>query len=108
MLNFQRTAGSDSTNTAMGTVFYYLLKQPNVMQQLQAEIRSTFGSYDEITARSTNNLEFLIAVIREAMRIYPPVPLALPRIVPEGGDTIDGRFVPAGVICARSSPKTRC
>jgi len=89
----------------MGTVFYYLLKQPNIMQQLQAEIRTAFQSYDEIGAMSTNNLSFLIAVIREAMRIYPPVPLALPRTVPEGGDTIDGRFVPAGVRCARSAPK---
>ncbi|KAH5479181.1 hypothetical protein HBI52_224610 [Parastagonospora nodorum] len=90
------TAGSDSTNTAMGTVFYYLLKRSDIMQRLQAEIRSSVESYNEITALSTNNLPFLIAVIREAMRIYPPVPLALPRIVPEGGDTIDGRFVPAG------------
>ncbi|KAL9116200.1 MAG: hypothetical protein Q9227_000571 [Pyrenula ochraceoflavens] len=31
------------------------------------------------------------------MRMYPPLPLALPRIVPPGGDTVDGYFVPGGV-----------
>ena len=29
--------------------------------------------------------------------MYPPLPFALPRVVPEGGDTVDGKFVPAGV-----------
>jgi hypothetical protein len=85
----------------MSTVFYYLLKQPGIMHRLQVEIRSFFKSYDEINALSTTNLPYTVAVIREAMRIYPPLALALPRIVPEGGDTIDGNFVPAGVRHAR-------
>lgn len=29
--------------------------------------------------------------------MYPPLPFALPRVVPEGGDTVDGHFLPAGV-----------
>jgi cytochrome P450 len=90
----------------MSTVFYYLLKQPDIMHRLQLEIRSYFKSYDEITALSTNNLPFMIAVIREAMRVYPPLALALPRVVPEGGDTIDGHFVPAGVRHARYERNT--
>jgi cytochrome P450 len=94
----------------MSTVFYYLLKRPDIMQQLQAEVRSSFKSYEEITALSTTtDLPFMITVIREAMRIYPPLALALPRIVPEGGDTIDGRFVPAGVrMCALQAPEINC
>jgi cytochrome P450 len=99
-VNYCRIAGSDSSSTAMSTVFYYLLKEPDVMRQLQGEIRSSFKLYDEITALSTTDLPFLVAVIREAMRIYPPLALALPRIVPHSGDTIDGHFVPAGVIFA--------
>ena len=31
------------------------------------------------------------------MRIYPPLPFALPRVVPAGGDTVDGHFLPEGV-----------
>jgi hypothetical protein len=81
----------------MSTVFYYLLKRPDVMTQLQAEVRSSFKSYNEITALSTTDLPFMMAVIREAMRIYPPLALALPRVVPQGGDTVDGHFIPTGV-----------
>ena len=31
------------------------------------------------------------------MRIFPPLPFALPRVVPAGGDTVDGHFLPEGV-----------
>ena len=31
------------------------------------------------------------------MRIYAPLPLGLPRVVPRGGDTVDGHFLPAEV-----------
>lgn len=36
------------------------------------------------------------AVILEGLRIYPPLPFALPRVVLEGGDTVDSHFLPAG------------
>jgi len=31
------------------------------------------------------------------LRIYPPIPFGMPRIVPKDGDTVDGMFVPGGV-----------
>lgn len=37
------------------------------------------------------------AVILEGMRVYAPLPFALPRVVPEGGDTVDGYFLPEKV-----------
>ena len=37
------------------------------------------------------------AVILEGLRIYPPLPFALPRVVPEGGATVNGHFLPEGV-----------
>lgn len=76
---------------------YYLLRYPTIYRKLQHEIRSAFKAYDEITASSTTDLEYLHAVALEAMRMYAPLPFALPRVVPEGGDTVDGHFLPAGV-----------
>ena len=81
----------------MSTVIYHLLKTPRAMELLQREVRDAFKSYDEIDAASTSSLKYLHAVITEALRIYPPIPFALPRVVPSGGDTVDGLWLPAGV-----------
>jgi cytochrome P450 len=67
------------------------------MQRLQHEIRSSFQKFDDIDSMSTANLRYLQAVCMEGLRIFPPLPLGLPRIVPPGGDTVDGEFIPAGV-----------
>lgn len=92
------TAGSETTATCLSCVFYYLLKTPEVLRKLQDEIRSAFKSYSEIEANSAQRLEYLHAVALEAMRVYAPLPFALPRVVPPGGDTVDGHMIPAGVI----------
>jgi cytochrome P450 len=90
-------AGSETTATALSAITYYLLKTPLVMQQLQGEIRQAFKSYDAIDAQATLRLRYLRAVILEGLRIYPPLPLGLPRVVPEGGDVVDGHMLPGGV-----------
>ena len=91
------TAGSETTATALSCITYYLFKTPHANKALLEEVRSRFASYDEINAASTAQLQYLNAVALEGMRIYPPVPIALPRVVPEGGDTVAGHFIPAGV-----------
>jgi cytochrome P450 len=42
------------------------------------------------------NLPYLQAIIREGLRILPPASGAFFRMVPPGGDVIDGKFIPAG------------
>ena len=89
------TAGTETTATALSCITYYLLRTPEVAKRLQEEILASFTSYDEINAASTAPLKYLNAVILEGLRIYPPLPFALPRVVPKGGEIIDGYFVPA-------------
>ncbi|KAI1169144.1 putative cytochrome P450 [Nemania serpens] len=91
-------AGSETTATALSTVTYYLLKTPPIMKMLSEEIRGAFQKYEDITDRSTQRLPYLRAVILEGMRMYPPLPFPLPRVVPEGGDTVDGHHLPGGTI----------
>lgn len=90
-------AGSETTATALSCITYYLDRTPHALKALHEEIRGAFQSYNEINASSTTPLKYLNAVIFEGMRMYPPLPFALPRVVPEGGDTVDGHILPAGV-----------
>jgi cytochrome P450 len=90
-------AGSETTATALACITYHLLKFPEIGLRLQTEIREAFNSYQEIDGTSTTSLLYLNAVILEAMRVYPPLPFPLPRVVPQGGDIVDGHFIPEGV-----------
>ncbi|KAB8216381.1 benzoate 4-monooxygenase cytochrome P450 [Aspergillus novoparasiticus] len=95
-------AGSETTATTLSCMTYYLLKTPDMMRRLQTEVRSAFTRYEEINAASAAQLVYLKAVAQEAMRMYPPLPFALPRVVPRGGSTVDGHFVPEGTIVSTS------
>ncbi|KAL8729762.1 MAG: hypothetical protein Q9181_004890 [Wetmoreana brouardii] len=93
-------AGSETTATALSAINYYLIRTPHARKLLQEEIRGAFNSYDEINATSTAPLKYMEAVCKEAMRMYVPLPLGLPRVVPEGGDTVDGEWLPGGTVVA--------
>ncbi|TEA19202.1 Cytochrome P450 monooxygenase BOT4 [Colletotrichum sidae] len=95
-------AGSETTATTLSCMTYYLLKNPSVLSRLQDEVRSTFSRYEDINAAAAVPLRYLRAVAQEAMRVYPPLPFALPRVVPRGGSTVDGHLVPGGTVVSTS------
>ncbi|KAG9529486.1 benzoate 4-monooxygenase cytochrome P450, partial [Aureobasidium melanogenum] len=88
-------AGSETTATLLSGCTYLLLKNPQALSKLTQEVRSAFQSEQEITIASVSRLEYLLAVLEESFRLYPPAPTGLPRLVPDGGEVIDGAFVPA-------------
>lgn len=90
-------AGSETTATTLSCIVYYLTKNPSVYQKATQEIRDRFEKFEDINSTAALQLKYLRALALEAMRIYPPLPLALPRVVPKGGDTIDGHLVAEGV-----------
>ncbi|KAF1847369.1 benzoate 4-monooxygenase cytochrome P450 [Cucurbitaria berberidis CBS 394.84] len=95
-------AGSETTSTVLACMTFYLLKNPHIMAQLQNEIRSTFDEYSAISDISTRPLRYLNAVCLEAMRMYAPLPFSLPRLVPEGGGSVDGHLLPEGMVVSTS------
>lgn len=98
-----RIAGSETTATTLSCATYYLLRDPEVYDKLRKEIHSAFSSYEEINSTSASKLKLVNAICLEAMRMYPPLPFALPRVVPQGGDTVDGHMLPEGVSRASNS-----
>lgn len=96
-VNILVTAGGDSTATTLTSVVYYITHNPHSYKALVKEIRDAFPTEKSITISEVMKLKYLKAVIDEAMRVHPSVPVGLPRIVPKGGRFIDGQFVPGGV-----------
>lgn len=77
-------------------MLYFVFKHPDLYLSLTTEVRTKFSSYESINAQEAAGIPLLKHLILETMRIYPPVPLGLPRLVPSGGDTVDGHFIPEG------------
>ncbi|KAF2841015.1 cytochrome P450 monooxygenase [Patellaria atrata CBS 101060] len=96
-------AGSETTANLLSGLLARLIWNPDKMEKLTAEIRSSFPSEDEVTNENLMKLTYLNACIEEGLRIHPPVPTGLLRTVPKGGSYIDGEFVAEGVSVAVNS-----
>lgn len=90
-------AGSETTATLLSGVTYLLLTNPEKMEKVVKEIRSSFSSEEEITFVSVNKLDYLLACLNEALRMYPPTPDAFPRRTGQGPEIICGKLVPPDV-----------
>ncbi|KAK5946461.1 hypothetical protein PMZ80_000604 [Knufia obscura] len=94
-------AGSDTTAISLRSMFYYLINDPNCMRRLVEEVdeMNRAGKLSKIvTFAESSDMPYLQACLKEAMRMHPAVGLLLERIVPEGGVTIDGHYIPAGSV----------
>lgn len=102
----QILAGSDTTATAIRSTMLYLVAHPRIYYRLQAEVDTAVRSGVAPAAPSIvqdttlRNLPYLQAVVREGLRIFPPVTDVVPKKVPKGGDhvTIEGKqyYLPGG------------
>jgi cytochrome P450 len=94
MLNI--LAGGDTTSATMRAVVYYLSKNTSAYQKLTSELDAANLSLPA-QWKDIQDLTYLDAVIREALRINPGIAMVFERVVPESGFTLpDGRFVPGG------------
>ena len=97
-------AGSDTTSTAICSIFFHLTRNPRVYDKLAKEIREIFSSAEEIRYGLTiSNCQYLHACIWEGLRMTPAGPSDLPREVMAGGHTIDGVFYPQGTLVGAPS-----
>ncbi|KAK5459698.1 hypothetical protein LTS15_003827 [Exophiala xenobiotica] len=100
--------GSETTSTFLTGVTWNLLQNPSKYNKLVEEIRSTFKYSDEINISNTAGMEYLNAVINEGLRVYPPVPSNMPRIVPKEGAVVCDKWLPGGTsVCVAPYPMMR-
>ena len=91
-------AGSESVTTVLTGVTNYLLREPVKLQRLVHEIRSTFPNESDISSVSTSRQRYLYAVLQEGMRLCPTIPDGMRRVVPKGGATVAGYFLPEDTV----------
>lgn len=88
---------SDTTACTLACVFYELVRHPEEVKKLRAELTPYLDANDpngELLHSDIANLNHLNGVINEALRLYPPVPGALQRKTPPEGIMIDEVFIP--------------
>lgn len=97
-------AGSDTTAISLRAILYYTLKNRKFMTKLNEELTTVLRehriSLPVTWKQSQEELPYLDAVIKEALRLHPAVGLLLERVVPTGGLQLPngGPFLPAGTI----------
>ncbi|KAI4944515.1 hypothetical protein J4E86_009574 [Alternaria arbusti] len=109
----QILAGSDTTAAAIRTILLYVMSHPRVYAKLQSEIdeavrSSTAPAFPGIISDAeVRRLPYLGAVVREGMRIHPPVANIFSRVTPDEGDvvTIDDKeyHIPGGTLVGYSA-----
>jgi cytochrome P450 len=101
-------AGSETTATTLSGATYLLLSHPRVLEKLKLEIRSSFSKPEDITIASVSKCSYLLAVLNETLRCYPPLTAGMVRVVPRGGATIAGSFIPEGVSAYQATGSCIC
>jgi cytochrome P450 len=94
-------AGSDSTAATARALVYFVLKDPECERRLIHELldarRVGRLSGDVVRRREAEQLPYFMACLYETYRLFPQPALGLPRVVPEGGLEVNGKFIPQGV-----------
>lgn len=93
-------AGSETTASVIRVTVLHILSAPMVYHRLKNEVKEAIKdgrvSHQPIEIEEAKRLPYLQAVIYEGMRMRSPAPGLYPKVVPAGGDTLCGKFVPEG------------
>lgn len=96
---FYSVAGSDTTSTSVQSILLSIITNPQVYDTLRSEIRGAVARgqvTNPIQDTEAKQLVYLQACVLEGLRIFPPLSQLRERVVPPGGDTLGGFYLPEG------------
>ncbi|XP_065191056.1 cytochrome P450 4X1-like [Sycon ciliatum] len=80
--------------------FYYLAANPDIQQRCREEARAVLcpdGGEPVLTEQSLNSLQYITQVIKEVLRMAPPVPVFSREL--QKDTMVGGYLVPSGTFC---------
>ena len=85
----------ETTPAFMPMLLYAFAKNPKIQDKARKEVDSIFANLNESSLSDVSKFEYTSCCIKEALRMYPPVPLT-------GRDItkpmeIDGKWIPPGL-----------
>jgi cytochrome P450 len=92
-------AGADSTATALRCTMFYLMTNPPTWNKLRAAIDEEAAKHRDtpfIPEASLRNVPYLQAVIKEGLRMWPPLTGMRAKKAPPEGWVIGNKFIPGG------------
>lgn len=72
-------AGTDTTFTLIEWTLSELIRHKEITKKLKTELRKVAGSNSAISDADLEKCQYLKAVIKETLRLHPPLPLLVPR-----------------------------
>ncbi|KAI5115931.1 hypothetical protein M0805_002081 [Coniferiporia weirii] len=90
-------AGVDTSETALVTFFLMMTCYPDVAERAQAEIDTVLGSEHLPTLDDRPRLPYVECILKEVLRINPPLPLGIPHQSMKE-DTYQDKTIPAGTL----------
>nr|CAB3480548.1 unnamed protein product [Digitaria exilis] len=89
-------AGTDTSSLVLELAMAELMRNPELMTKLQAEVREHTPSGQEMVKQDDiAGMPYLRAVIKETLRLHPPAPLLLPHLSMVDCE-VDGYTIPSG------------
>ncbi|XP_059939189.1 taurochenodeoxycholic 6 alpha-hydroxylase-like [Mesoplodon densirostris] len=93
--------GHDTTASGISWTLYALASHPEHQQRCREEIQSLLGDGASITWDHLDKMPYTTMCIKEALRLYPPVPF-VSREMSKPITFPDGRSLPAGILLSLS------
>ncbi|KAK8527109.1 hypothetical protein V6N12_054334 [Hibiscus sabdariffa] len=86
--------GTETSSTTVEWAMSEMIKSPRILEQAQAEVRKAYERTGYVNESKLHELNYLKLVIKETLRLHPPVPLLIPRESRERCE-INGYEIPA-------------
>ena len=88
-------AGTDTTSSTLEWAMAEVLHNPETLIKAKAELEQTIGKGKAVEESDIARLPYLRTIIKETLRLHPPVPFLIPRKV-EVDSEVAGFNVPKG------------